>query len=673
MNSLLEEDDASLCLNNSFDILDRVNSESEYVQQNINAFRLIRAREYLKASEAYKTCLAIATKLGNNYKIKDSLCNYGISLFYTGNFDEAVSNLETAFNKITNNETNTNDYLNNQLSIKIISNLIVCYLCLNQFNYALIMFNHLTNIISNYENEPNLQKNLIKNINYIFFRIESLTDVDSILDSISSDNHHNIIKRIIKSFHLYLKTNNIDEWIKCLQNEIDNLRIVQDYNGIIFALFNIQTGNFIKGCEIENKNLIQSSTIKFTELLKALNNNEENTTNYSNNNTYNSNKVNEYSQEDITKILNLTKEKMNIAIKIYKFLYDKEKSLNSINNNINSNKNINNTMDNSYINNNNNNNSLFSYCNNNKKNNTFFMNNNINEDSRLNNLKKNNGSKFFIKLLLKYALTYIQTNISNTGLARQLCSHIELTLKFLSNDELDLSYLNLNDLSPEIFTSIHTLFMNLINIYKKNKLSKYFNRLKYLNNKINKKYAEEQIKNLFENAYLGIKAGEILIKINYGNKETKNHYYLLNSKNESIDVFNNNKSDPAIQINQIIKILYGIRSNNLRKKIKTLPNNDQPYLFMSFLLRDRTYDLLFSEKSIKKWFYGLYYYLSKRNQNYKINSCSCFIIQRCKMKMNSLLNSNNHMRNQMRLQGGNKTFVKCLLMYHKMNKKINAK
>ena len=270
-------------------------------------------------------------------------------------------------------------------------------------------------------------------------------------------------------------------------------------------------------------------------------------------------------------------------------------------------------------------------------------------------------------------MAYIQRNIPNPNLVRQLCSHIELTLKFINNDELDLSYLSLNDLSAEIFKSIHTLFFNLIDIYGRNKLSKYFNRLKYLNNKINKKYADEQIQNLFENSYLGIKAGEILIKINYGNKETKNHYYLFNSKNESIDVFNNNKCDSAIQINQIIKILYGIRSNNLKKKIKTLPNNDQPYLFMSFLMRDRTYDLLFSEKSIKKWFYGLYYYLNKRNQSYKINSCSYFIIERCKMKIYSLLNNKTNAKNQMKLQGGNKTFVKCLLMYHKRNKKINSK
>ena len=43
------------------------------------------------------------------------------------------------------------------------------------------------------------------------------------------------------------------------------------------------------------------------------------------------------------------------------------------------------------------------------------------------------------------------------------------------------------------------------------------------------------------------------------------------------------------------------------------------------------------------------------------------------MKMYSLLNNKNNTKNQMKLQGGNKTFVKCLLMYHKRNKKINSK
>ena len=44
----------------------------------------------------------LSNKLGNAFKIKDSLCNYGVSLYYCGNFEEALNNLENAFNKLTN-------------------------------------------------------------------------------------------------------------------------------------------------------------------------------------------------------------------------------------------------------------------------------------------------------------------------------------------------------------------------------------------------------------------------------------------------------------------------------------------------------------------------------------------------------------------------------------------
>ena len=119
MNSILENDVTSSYSNYNLNMQERIKIESDYVQQNINAFKYIRNREYIRASEIYKQCLILANKLGNSFKIKDSLCNYAVSLFYCGNFDEAVSNLENAFNKISNKEINNNDFLSIQLSLKI--------------------------------------------------------------------------------------------------------------------------------------------------------------------------------------------------------------------------------------------------------------------------------------------------------------------------------------------------------------------------------------------------------------------------------------------------------------------------------------------------------------------------------------------------------------------------
>ena len=702
MNSILEPDITSMYGNYKLSLQEKIVLESDYVQKNISAFRYIRNRDYTRASEAYKECLILSNKLGNSFKIKDSLCNYGVSLYYCGNFEEAVNNLENAFNKLTNRDINyihnKTDFLSIQLSIKIISNLIVLYLCLNNFNNAMIMIEHLTNILKNFDFIPNLQLNLIKNINYIFFRIESLVNLDECLGGLPRDAHHQVIIRIMKGFHSYLKNNNIDIWINCLNSEIDNLKNLKDYNGIILALTNIQTGNYIKGKENMNTNLVNNSKNKFWEILRAINNNLNN-----------NNDNNEFSEEDVDKALMLIKDKMSIAVKIYNLLYDKE--MNILNNNDNSNLNFNNNfrLNKTHTNNNfypMNNHSNNSYSPNNSSYSSKYYHNNtdrtMNNNSNLYNNKYNNNNNnimqvsnpnntgnnnlntvFFTKLLLKYALKYIKKNINNPSLEKQLCSHIEFTLKFLDNDELDISYLKLSDLSPEIAKSLELLFMNLLKIYERRVLSKYFNRYKRVINKIIRRERNIALNKMLERNFMSLKTGEVLMKINYNSKDTKMHHYLLDAKNNCISVFNKSGgSEPESEIyfKNIIKILYGIKTTNLIKKIKNLPNSDQPYLYMSFLLRNRSVDLSFSEKNVKKWFYGLYYYLINTNRSYKISSCTNFMLNRIKMKINYSLNNigenksegENDYKIKLQIKGAiknrNNTFAKSILLYNKINK-----
>ena len=691
MNSILEPDITSMYGNYKLSLQEKIVLESDYVQKNISAFRYIRNRDYIRASEAYKECLILSNKLGNSFKIKDSLCNYGVSLYYCGNFEEAVNNLENAFNKLTNKDinyiNNKTDFLSIQLSTKIITNLIVLYLCLNNFNNAMIMIEHLTNILKNFDFIPNLQLNLIKNINYIFFRIESLVYLDECLGGLPRDAHHQVIIRIMKGFHSYLKNNNIELWINCLNSEIDNLKNLKDYNGIILALMNIQTGNYIKAKESMNINLVNSSKNKFWEILRAINNNLNNNINDNNN---------DFSEEDIEKALLLIKEKMNIAVKIYNLLYDKE--MNILNNNDNSNLNFNNNFhlnkthtNNNYYPLNNNNNSYSpsnsSYSSKYYHNNTdrTMNNNNLMKISNPNNNNNNNNldTIFFTKLLLKYALKYIKKNINNPSLEKQLCSHIEFTLKFLDNDELDISYLKLSDLSPEIAKSLELLFMNLLKIYERKVLSKYFTRYRKVINKITRREKSIALNKMLERNFMSLKTGEVLMKINFNSKDTKMHHYLLDAKNNCISVFNKSGgSEPESEIyfKNIIKILYGIKTSNLIKKIKNLPNSDQPYLYMSFLLRNRTVDLSFSDKNVKKWFYGLYYYLINTNRSYKINSCTNFILNRIKMKINYFLNNigenksegDNDYKIKLQIKGviknRNNTFAKSILLFNKMNK-----
>jgi hypothetical protein len=280
-------------------------------------------------------------------------------------------------------------------------------------------------------------------------------------------------------------------------------------------------------------------------------------------------------------------------------------------------------------------------------------------------------------------LKYIKNTINNPSLEKQLCSHIQFTLKFLNNEELDISYLKLVDLSPEITKSLETLFKNLLYIYERNKLYHYFQKFKNINKILNRKKANNIINNMLERAYIGIKTGEVLMKINYNSKDTKNHYYLLDPKKNCISVYNKSggsRPESEISFRKIRKILYGIKTKNLTTKIKTLPYNDQPYLYMSLLLKDRSIDLAFSEQSIKKWFYGIYYHLMNINQNYKIISCTNFVITKTKLKLHSFINNieensvdgSNNYRKKFQIKNNlirdkNLSFTKSLLLYNKIN------
>ena len=684
MNSILEPEITSMYGGYKLSLQEKISLESDYVQKNILAFRYIRNRDYPRASETYKQCLILSNKLGNSFKIKDSLCNYGVSLYYCGNFEEAVNNLESAFNKLTSKDItyiqNKTDFLSVQLSTKIITNLIVLYLCLNNFNNVNIMLEHLTNILKSLDFVPNLQLSLIKNINYIFFRIESLVNLDECLGDLPRDAHHQIIIRIMKGFHSYLKNNNIELWINCLNSEIENLKNVKDYNGIILALLNVQTSMYIKGKENMNNNLIINSKNKFNEILKAIN------TNLNNENE------NEYNEEDIDRALNLIKDKMNIAVKIYNLLYNKEMLI--LNNYENQNFNSNFYLNKTHINNNNyfsinsniNNNHNISYSpksSNSSKYYHSYTDRNINNNNPNTNNTKSLNTVFFTKLLLKYALKYIQNNIKNPTLEKQLCSHIEFTLKFLDNEELDISYLKLNDISPEIAKSLEMLFKNLLKIYERSVLNKYFNIYRKKVRKIKFKKGLMLLNKMFERYLINIKSGEVLMKINFNSKDTKMHHYLLDIKKNCIAVYNKSGgSEPESEIyfRNIIKIVYGFKTENLIKKIKYLPNNDQPFLYMSFILRNRSIDLMFSESNIKKWFYGLYYYLMNINKNYKIFSCTNFILNRTKMKMNYYLNNigenksegENDYKIKFQIKGvtknRNNTFVKSIILYNKIYK-----
>ncbi len=636
------QNESSSILNN-LEPMERITLESNYIKENSSAFQLIRSRNYPKATESYEICINIAKKLDDNYKIRDSICNYAISLFYNGKLEKSLENLKKVYEqtlkeqnlRITNRMQNNIDLKSLILDLKILSNLTIAYLSLNKIDDSNSTFNTLCDIIEVHEN-PQTKLILIKNVLYNFFRVDSIISIDNfynkkiiIDESVSDKNevHKNIIRKIINAFHSYLKTNNIKIWIDCLNEEIENLKILKDYNGIIFAIFNLESSIYIKSLNEKDNINKQSSLSKFSSLIKALVG-EKN-----------------FNENKIDSILNCIKNKMEQAVYMYQTLYNLETKI-----------------------------SL-------KLNKKEIIKTSSNKKGLID--KNNINSIVFLKLLLKYANKYVNFNISDSTLSKQIKNQIDITLKILSNEKIDHTSINLNNLSPEITKALIILFNNLLSIYSKCKLQNYFNlyRTKILSLKI--KERNTLIDKYIDNCYKEIQRGDSILKINLNSNGTKTHFYKLNYERDSIQIFQKDKDskvDKEIFLYSLIKITFGISSQNLKRKIKLLSNSDQPWLYMSFIFKEGSIDLFLNEEQVKQWFYGLSRHLNIIGKDYKIISKCKFILNRCKMKMaNELINyskkglikdsnSNATIKN-LNTNGNNKiSFIKLFLLYNKIHK-----
>ena len=104
----------------------------------------------------------------------------------------------------------------------------------------------------------------------------------------------------------------------------------------------------------------------------------------------------------------------------------------------------------------------------------------------------------------------------------------------------------------------------------------------------------------------------------------------------------------------------GKKTNNAIKKIKNLKikEKSKSFLFLSLILKKKTLDLHFTEEKIaKNWFYGLFYYFKISNRNYKIFSCTKYILFKIKSKMiNQLKDEKIKLKKDV-------TFLSCIKTY----------
>jgi hypothetical protein len=633
---------------------ERLHTYSELTNQGL--INIVN-NNFSEALEAYEKALLLSEEMMDEYKKNESKCNIGIVHFYLGKITETINLIQPCYDyiySVCSVEIGNNSIKNLYLLCKSGANLSMCLLVINSDNNnCLIIINNILDIISK---EENIYKQLfcIQYLNNILFKVNSLLNINYNLSSdllyinkyelnypninTNEAEFQNINKFMIESFDKFLLDQKIEPWINSLKILCQKIEQLNDSSGLVYIIFNQQMAICLKNDKNPNNvpiNLLNNGEVidaksKLSSLLEAVNqvnsNNENNDDNFDN--------IQEQPQindEFLNIIIEDYKSKLFIIRKIYQMLYSFEDEICS-----------------------------------NIPQEDFYENQNIVFDNfkKKYNFPFNLNSEYYLLLLLQYTINYFNENIRDFQLRNDLINDINNTINLIQSKKIDISKINLSCFDPEISQALTTLLNELFNIYRKNKLKKYFKKLKLRTKKKRTLKSNSKVLQFLEDCYYHIYKGEKIIKINYHSSGTKTHFYQIDNENDLFEVFNeNNSKSPTktYEFDDIMKVLVGCKTKNMITKLNKLniQNKNCPYLFMSLVHRKRTIDLFYNnEVSAKKWFYGLFYYFNISERSYKINSCTKYILFRLKCKMINRLGLDI-------TQANDYHFSYCLLHYFK--------
>ena len=166
---------------------DKVNALSQYVQLNLSAFQSLRNKNYKLAMSQFEKCIDIAKDL-DDMKHVDSLTNHGICQFFCGNFEEAFDYLEKAKEISTRLYDGSFDKQIQFLHLRVISNLSLTALSLNKISECRAQFNTCIDIIRNSSTSQSDKAEMLKEMVFIFFRLDSLSKYYEVNQNILENN-----------------------------------------------------------------------------------------------------------------------------------------------------------------------------------------------------------------------------------------------------------------------------------------------------------------------------------------------------------------------------------------------------------------------------------------------------------------------------------------------------
>jgi hypothetical protein len=131
--------------------------------------------------------------------------------------------------------------------------------------------------------------------------------------------------------------------------------------------------------------------------------------------------------------------------------------------------------------------------------------------------------------------------------------------------------------------------------------------------------------------------GDVLTKINYSSSGKAEHFYRLVPESKCLQVYQKktDKDFKPIPFETIKKFTYGINSDNLKKRFKSLKNSQlkSPWLFLSIITKKRSVDLYLEPGKLEEWFYGIKIFLNQINQSHKIISVYNFRLTKLKLNL----------------------------------------
>ena len=614
-----------------------LDKESNYTKCMIQGSNLAVNHKFKEALSQIEQCYKISQKIGDQYKTNESICHIGIISIIEGTFGAAIKLLQRSFNNYIDdmkNKTFDIGSINLLLFSKIGSNLILALFLHNKLDDCIKVMNSMIEIIN--QQKENLNKlNILRNIIFILFRCKSLTeqkydyldnkDLNQVNEIIFMNDDtiiKNAIHKIFEELNNYLKTNNLEQFFINVVKLKESLEKINDNKGLIFIIYSELEIMYINKLKLKKS----SNSIKFEEF---------NDINLKISALFKAIKVfdDKLKNEDIMEKIKFFNQKLEMASKLYNLLYENEVVIYEL----------------------------------------IKQENNIKESINYDLVKKNKKltQESFKQLLINIIKQVINDieNIEKDPIKIQVISQLQDVITILENNKN--MYFSEKAMEP---------ILKIIQKTKENKLSYiikniYYklNKAKYLKvfqiNSIRKtiELNNEKLQKFYNYQYQNIIEGNIITKLNFGNNGIKEHFYRVNTNNEQIDCFKDfknmcsGKPYKILKFNQINKISFGIKTNNLINKIKIVPHSSETWKFLSFTSNKNSLDLIFnSDITTKKWFYGIQYILKNANKQFKINSATGYIILKLKMVIAFKLGKNTRDSHKL-------PFLKTILNYCKDN------